>query len=153
MQGLYEAHTHRDTNDWRGDPRRSAGRLYDEFAGYDWTGGLALYHDGGGRRPTPDAVPGMIELAIARGYSFHTATELVNSGVPRPVSGTYANLQVARDSLIEDHDDATEAEFMDACNYDVEGELSRRREETTNPSERKRIDEALDEIYQHKRTA
>ncbi len=116
--GLYETHTNRDTNDWRA-PRWSAGRLIEEFRGYLAPGWIGLYHDGGGRRPTVDALPEFIRFARSQGYDFVTVTELINIGRPMPVSGRFP-LDVARPNAAAGGRGPT---FVDACSYDARTEL------------------------------
>lgn len=151
QHGLYETHTNHGTNDWRA-PRWQVDALYREFAGFDWTGDFALYHDGGNSRPTPQALPSMIELAISRGFTFHTATELVNSGVPRPSSMTYDALQ--RDDVVQNYQDGEEQPYVDVCNYDAKSELQTRlkdlneRPNAENLSERRRLEEIIAEVVE-----
>jgi hypothetical protein len=73
------------TFDWR-SPRHSASQLINEFVRHHRNGALPIYHDGGGRRPTPDALPGIISYGKSVGYTFVPATELVNSGTPEPAT-------------------------------------------------------------------
>lgn len=119
--GLYEAHTHMSTFDSL-DPRHSASQLVDEFRRYHRNGALALYHDGGNRRPTPAALPSIIAYGLSVGYTFVTATELVNSGRAQPASGTYLSAA----SLTNDSPESPLAEpaYVDICGYDAAGELS-----------------------------
>jgi peptidoglycan-N-acetylglucosamine deacetylase len=114
--GLYEAHTHMSTFDYL-SPRRSSAQLVNEFVRYHRNGALPIYHDGGNRRPTPDAVPAIIDYGLSIGYSFVTATELVNSGNPQPSNGTYLTAAL--------EDDATaELGYVDVCGYDAGAELA-----------------------------
>jgi peptidoglycan/xylan/chitin deacetylase (PgdA/CDA1 family) len=130
---LYETHTHKDTNDWR-SPRRSSPSLINEFKRYDWTGGIALYHDGGSYRPTAQALPIMIQSAIDKGYTFHTVTDLINSGSPRPINGLYPTLVSRQQEDIEES-------YIDICNYDVKRELGRRLLQLSNEAKKTNIPE------------
>jgi peptidoglycan-N-acetylglucosamine deacetylase len=115
--GLYEAHTHMSTFDYL-SPRRSAAQLVDEFVRYHRNGALPIYHDGGNRRPTPDAVPGIIAYGLSIGYTFVTATELVNSGRPQPSSGAYLTAAALGEESV------AELGYVDMCGYDAAGELA-----------------------------
>ena len=115
--GLYEAHTHMSTFDYL-SPRRSASQLINEFVRYHRNGALPIYHDGGNSRPTPAALPGIISYGLSVGYTFVTATELVNSGRPQPASGAY--LTAAGLGT----DPPTEPSYVDVCGYDAAGELA-----------------------------
>jgi peptidoglycan-N-acetylglucosamine deacetylase len=114
--GLYEAHTHMSTFDYL-SPRRSASQLINEFVRYHRNGALPIYHDGGNRRPTPAAVPGIISYGLSVGYTFVTATELVSSGRPQPFSGSYATAATLGDYSLP------ESGYVDVCRYDAAGEL------------------------------
>jgi peptidoglycan-N-acetylglucosamine deacetylase len=114
--GLYEAHTHMSTFDYL-SPRRSASQLINEFVRYHRNGALPIYHDGGNRRPTPDAVPGIINYGLSVGYTFATATELVNSGRPQPSSGSSATAAALGDYSMP------EVGYVDVCGYDAASEL------------------------------
>ncbi len=114
--GLYECHTHMSTFDYLA-PRHSASQLVSEFTRYHRNGAFALYHDGGNRRPTPDALPSIISYGLSVGYTFVTATELVNSGNPQPGSGSYLTAAALQD-------DTTSTEYVDVCGYDAAAELS-----------------------------
>jgi len=144
--GLYEAHTSMNTSDWK-SPRWSANRLIDEFAVGISPGTIALHHDGGGARPTPDALPGMIEVALSRGYTFHTVTELVNSGIPKPGTNSYSLSETSQ--LTQD-----DAQCSNACQYDPKTELLARLEDVSvKGPERSRIVEALANIEEHEKAA
>lgn len=113
--GLYEAHTHMSTFDYL-SPRRSAAQLAADFVRHHRNGAIPIYHDGGNRRPTPAALPMIIEYGLSVGYTFVTATELVNSGVPQPLSRSYSlTSELQSDHAVEDH--------VDRCGYDAESEL------------------------------
>ncbi|MEO1059243.1 MAG: polysaccharide deacetylase family protein [Actinomycetota bacterium] len=128
--GVYEAHTNMQTFDWI-SPRYSASAIFSQFTRYLTNGALVLYHDGGGRRPTPDALPSIIEYARARGYEFTTATELVNSGNPRPGTFSYftssalqARTAAGHDHRGHDHGDHNhDEEYVDLCGYNAQAEL------------------------------
>ncbi len=115
--GLYEAHTHMSTFDYL-SPRRSASQLINEFVRYHRNGALPIYHDGGNRRPTPAALPGIISYGLSVGYTFVTATELVNSGRPQPASGYYLSAELLAD------DPTGELDYVDVCGYDAAAELA-----------------------------
>lgn len=115
--GLYEVHTHMSTFDYL-SPRRPASQLINEFVRYHRNGAIPIYHDGGNRRPTPDALPGIISYGLSVGYTFVTATELVNSGQAQPASSSY----LTAESL--DDGSAGESEYVDVCGYDAAGELA-----------------------------
>jgi len=115
--GLYEAHTHMSTFDYL-SPRHSASQLINEFVRYHRNGALPIYHDGGNSRPTPAALPGIISYGLSVGYTFVTATELMNSGRPQPAGGAYLTAA----SL--DADPEAEPSYVDVCGYDAAGELA-----------------------------
>lgn len=115
--GLYEAHTHMSTFDYQ-SPRHSSSALMNEFVRYHRNGAFALYHDGGNRRPTPDALPGIINYGVSVGYTFVTATELVNSGRPQPSGGSYLTAGLLADSPV------SEPAYVDVCGYDAASELT-----------------------------
>lgn len=117
QHGLYEAHTHMSTFDWL-SPRRSASQLINEFVRYHRNGALPIYHDGGNRRPTPDALPGIISYGLSVGYTFVTATELVTSGTAQPASGYYLEAGQLTDGSV------AELDYVDVCGYDAAGELA-----------------------------
>lgn len=122
--GLYEAHTHMSTFDYL-SPRRSAPALVNEFVRYHRNGALPIYHDGGSRRPTPDALPSIISYAKSIGYTFVTATELVNGGTPLPGSYGYLSSESTNPGDPSDPDQEIEqpVEYVDLCGYDAEAEL------------------------------
>lgn len=120
--GLYEAHTHMSTFDWL-SPRRSSSQLINEFVRYHRNGALPIYHDGGNRRPTPGALPGIISYGLSVGYTFVTATELVSSGRAQPTSGSYLTAEPLTDDPLT-NDPAAELEYVDVCGYDAAGELT-----------------------------
>ena len=144
--GMYEVHTHMSTYDWI-SPRHSASALFDEFVRYHRNGAFAIYHDGGGRRPTPDALPSIISYGQSLGYEFVTATELVMSGIPQPGGVGDVTLSVTADSnpppLIETND-----AYVDVCNYDARAELEAvlENDPTITYAERMRIVDALADI-------
>jgi peptidoglycan/xylan/chitin deacetylase (PgdA/CDA1 family) len=115
--GLYEAHTHMSTFDYL-SPRRSASQLVNEFVQYHRNGALPIYHDGGNPRPTPAALPSIIAYGLSVGYTFMTATELVNSGRPQPASGSY----LTAEPLVDDAADGPD--YVDRCGYDAAAELA-----------------------------
>jgi len=90
--GLYEAHTTMESTDWI-EPPRSASRLVDDFAANVESGTFAVFHDAGERRPTVDAIPGVVAHARSSGYELTTSTDLVNSGTPRPGVVDYADVE------------------------------------------------------------
>ncbi|MBG7605965.1 MAG: polysaccharide deacetylase family protein [Actinobacteria bacterium] len=143
--GIYEAHTHMSTFDYL-SPRRSAWQLTDEFVRYHRNGAMPIYHDGGNRRPTPDALPSIINYGLSIGYTFVTATELVNSGAPRPARFGYAlTAEPTTDSVA---DDAAEG-YVDRCKYDAEAELIAMLDSgdvSLNSQDRSRIVEVLADI-------
>jgi peptidoglycan/xylan/chitin deacetylase (PgdA/CDA1 family) len=127
--GLYEAHTHMGTTDWL-SPRRSASFLVEEFRRNHRNGAMPIYHDGGERRPTADAVEGIIQYGLSIGYTFVTAKELVRSGAPVPGTTFYTGGGVSigstpgddganADTDCEAHDDG----FCQTCGYDPRAEL------------------------------
>jgi len=127
--GMYEAHTHMGTTDWL-SPRRSASFLVEEFRRNHRNGALPIYHDGGERRPTADAVEGIIQYGLSIGYTFVTAKELVRSGAPVPGTTFYTGGGVSigstpgddganADTDCEAHDDG----FCQTCGYDPRAEL------------------------------
>lgn len=139
--GLYEAHTHMSTFDYL-SPRRSASQLVNEFVRYHRNGALPIYHDGGNSRPTPAALPGIISYGLSVGYTFVTATELVNSGRPQPASGGYLTA-----ALVDD--EAAELGYVDVCGYDAGAELSgmlERDDLSLTTADRSRIVGALADI-------
>lgn len=115
--GLYEAHTHMSTFDYL-SPRRSSSQLLNDFVRYHRNGAIPIYHDGGNSRPTPGALPGIIEYGRSIGYTFVTATELVNSGRPQPASGSYLTTAALADEPTDEPD------YVDVCGYDAAGELA-----------------------------
>jgi peptidoglycan-N-acetylglucosamine deacetylase len=145
--GLYEAHTHMSTFDYL-SPRRSASRLIDEFIRYHRNGALPIYHDGGGRRPTPAAIPGIISYGLSVGYTFVTATELMSSGRPQPFSGSYPTAATLGDYL-GDYS-LMESGYVDVCGYDAAGELQgmlERDDLRLTSADRSRIVGALADIH------
>jgi peptidoglycan-N-acetylglucosamine deacetylase len=140
--GLYEVHTHMSTFDYL-SPRRSAAQLINEFVRFHRTGALPIYHDGGNRRPTPDALPGIISYGRSIGYTFVTATELVNSGRAQPSSGSYLDAATLADGS------TVEAEYVDVCGYDAAHELEAmldRNDLALTSADRRRIVGALADI-------
>jgi hypothetical protein len=141
--GLYETHTDMNTTDWM-SPRRSASYLIQEFASVLHPGGILLYHDGGNRRPTPDALEGMIQIGISRGYRFATATDLVNSGTPQPGSMAYRTTSSETRS-IEETTSSSDSDLV-TCNYNARATLMQRLEDPyVKLAERSRIVEILAE--------
>ena len=155
--GLYETHTHMDTTDWR-SPRRSAAFLIQEFRRNHRNGALPIYHDGGPRRPTTDAVAGLIAAGRQLGYTFTTATELVNAGTPIPGRGSYRAAQTRAPTQRSgpvagsESDDAFER-HVDRCGYDARRELVSVLERRTKLSraDRSRIVEVLADIDDQRR--
>jgi peptidoglycan-N-acetylglucosamine deacetylase len=141
--GLYEAHTHMSTFDYL-SPRRSASQLINEFVRYHRNGALPIYHDGGGPRPTPAAIPAIISYGLSVGYTFVTATELVGGGRPQPFSGSYPTAATLGDySLME-------SAYVDVCGYDAAGELQgmlERDDLRLTAGDRSRIVGALADIH------
>ncbi len=152
--GIYEAHTNMQTFDWI-SPRYSASAIFSQFTRYLTNGALVLYHDGGGRRPTPDALPSIIEYARARGYEFTTATELVNSGNPRPGSFSYFTSSALQTRTAaghgddgHDHHDHGDG-YVDLCGYNAQAELEsilRDGDVSLTYAERMRVVESLAEF-------
>jgi peptidoglycan/xylan/chitin deacetylase (PgdA/CDA1 family) len=138
---MYEMHTHMSTSDYL-SPRWSASSLINQFSRNLRNGSVPIYHDGGGRRPTRDAVASMLDIALARGYTCSTATELVNSGVPVPgIQGypQYLGLELPADE--HSHDDGS---MVDCCQFDPRAAfLERLDDPTVKAAERSRIVELL----------
>ena len=151
--GLYEAHTHMNTTDWMA-PRRSASYLISEFSRVVSSGGILLYHDGGNPRPTPAAVPSMIQIAKSRGYTLHTCTELVNLGQPIPGRASYSGLDTgdAVDDGADPDGHAHDEGYVDCCQFDAASELRAYLEsgDVRNYAERMRIVEALADLEAHR---
>ncbi|MEM8621557.1 MAG: polysaccharide deacetylase family protein [Actinomycetota bacterium] len=148
-EGLYEAHTNMQTFDWV-SPRYSANAIFSQFTRYLTNGALVLYHDGGGHRPTPDALPSIIQYARNLGYEFVTATELVNSGDPRPGTFGYPTTSTLQARTaggdIHDHPDHG---YVDRCGYDAKAELEsilRDGDVSLTYAERMRVVESLAEF-------
>lgn len=147
--GLYEAHTDMTTYDWL-SPRHSASTLFNEFVAYHHPGAFGLYHDGGGNRPTPVALPMIIDYALSIGYTFTTATELTARGSPLPGQRSYSSRSTA--ALLRAEESATAdggipIQAFDRCAYDAYGELVHRLEDpSVTRVERSRIVEVLAEI-------
>lgn len=80
--GMCNVFTTVDHRDWT-SPRRSASQLCSHFASTLHPGMIVLLHDGGGPRPTTQAVPCMLDVARSRGYQVVTLAELMRSGRPR----------------------------------------------------------------------
>ena len=150
---LFEVHTHMATYDWL-SPRRSAYQLWLDFVNHHRNGAFALYHDGGNRRPTPDALPNIIRSGLDLGYGFVTASELMRSGVPQPVSSTNRYSDTADTLDLAPQGDATDVEidgeidgYVDRCNYDAEAELRAALDDvSTTYAERMRIVGVLADI-------
>jgi peptidoglycan/xylan/chitin deacetylase (PgdA/CDA1 family) len=64
------------------EPRKSASALCASFAYNLKPGMIVLLHDGGTHAPTAQAVPCMLDTALARGYRVVSLAELLNSGTP-----------------------------------------------------------------------
>jgi peptidoglycan/xylan/chitin deacetylase (PgdA/CDA1 family) len=152
QHGMYECHTNMATYDWL-SPRHSAGALYSEFVRHQTNGAFVLYHDGGGRRPTPDALPSIVDYGISQGYTFVTATELTTYGSPVPGRNWYPqSIDAGATGDVPQAIDvaspgAPEAEYVDVCGYDARLELEQRLDDPTiRVAERSRIVEALAEM-------
>lgn len=149
-QGMYEVHTRMSTSDYV-SPRWSAWRLATHFSSNLVSGANPIYHDGGGRRPTRDAVASMVNIAASRGYRCETVTDLANSGVPLPGRSDYGFLQLPSE---DGADDGLFAEPLtgDCCRFDVRGGLLERLEEPgVSAAERSRIVEQLAMLNDHAR--
>lgn len=160
VHGVCEVHTHMDTNDWR-SPRRSAATLIGEFGRNLRSGATPIYHDGGERRPTADAVPGLIGVARQRGYEIVTVAELLRAGIPRPATPFYTAggvggigivgigdpVEVTAGDASGDTGDGTGdvmAGYCPTCNYDVRAGLVAALEGGRwSAAERRRIVEAI----------
>lgn len=141
--GLYELHTDMETFDWL-SPRHSASGLYDEFVRYHHPGAIALYHDGGGTRPTPAALPAIIDFAHSLGYRFTTATGLIQRGQPLPGHQSYASRRA--DEIPQGYEAAPD-DAVDGCGYDARAALVERLDDpTVTRAERSRIVEVLAEM-------
>ena len=64
------------------DPRLSSSTLCSRFANTLHPGEIVLLHDGGSHLNTVNAVPCMLDIAIARGYEIVPVSELMLSGIP-----------------------------------------------------------------------
>lgn len=64
------------------EPRKSASALCASFTYNLKPGMIVLLHDGGTHAPTAQAVPCMLDTALARGYRIVSLAELLNSGTP-----------------------------------------------------------------------
>ena len=147
---MYEVHTRMSTSDYV-SPRWSAWRLATHFSSNLVSGANPIYHDGGGRRPTRDAVASMVNIAASRGYRCETVTDLANSGVPLPGRSDYGFLQLPSE---DGADDGLFAEPLtgDCCRFDVRGGLLERLEEPgVSAAERSRIVEQLAMLDDHAR--
>lgn len=141
--GLYELHTDMETFDWS-SPRHSASALYGEFVRYHHPGAFALYHDGGGSRPTPTALPAIVDYARSLGYTFTTATGLTHRGQPLPGHRSYAVR--GADEIPPGYSGAPD-DGVDTCGYDARAELVERLDDpTVTRAERSRIVEVLAEM-------
>ena len=152
QENMYECHTHMATSDWLA-PRWSASSLVSQFSSTQRNGAFAIYHDGGNRRPTPDALPSMISIAQSRGFQLITATQLVNAGSPVPGNQTYpayGGLQIAGgDGQLQAGD---ELDLVDCCQFDARAALVERLEDpTVSAAERSRIVEQLAMFDDHAR--
>ncbi len=63
---------------------RTASQLCASVSSQLKPGSIVLLHDVGNRKPTADAVPCMLDAAIARGYRIVTLAELLANGTPVP---------------------------------------------------------------------
>lgn len=158
--GLYEVHTHMQTSDWL-SPRRSAAFLINEFRRHHRNGAFPIYHDGDSRRPTTDAVDGIIRAGRSFGYQFVTATELVNAGTPQPGRPSYRLGDPPPMALGTSHDDHAGLRaitttgsnddvevYVDCCGYDARQQLINVLADSTRLSraDRSRIVEVLADI-------
>lgn len=138
VNGLYEVHTTIDSQDWK-SPRIPASSIVNNVLGPLHPGSIPLQHDGGNRRPTPDAQEAIIQGAKARGYVFNTVTGLINTGIPLPGRFTYSALVDNSFSNL-----TSDVDFTPTCNYDPAVELKTRLNDTsTKYAEKMRITEAL----------
>jgi peptidoglycan/xylan/chitin deacetylase (PgdA/CDA1 family) len=80
-QGMCNIFTNVDFRDWI-LPRRSSSALCGSFDRSLRPGLIVLLHDGGSHRSTVDAVPCMLDTALARGYRIVTVGELLLEGTP-----------------------------------------------------------------------
>lgn len=80
--GMCNVFTSVDLRDWV-SPRRSASQLCSSFSNTLHPGMIVLLHDGGSYRPTTQAVPCMLDVALSRGYRIVSLGELMRSGQPR----------------------------------------------------------------------
>ncbi len=158
--GLYEVHTHMQTSDWQ-MPRRSAGFLINEFRRHHRNGAFPIYHDGDARRPTTDAVDGIIRAGLGFGYQFVTATELVNAGAPQPgrpgyrigdpppmaLGASHHSSDAPGAIVTSEATDSVEA-YVDCCGYDARQQLVDVLADRTSLSraDRSRIVEVLADI-------
>lgn len=153
--GMYECHTNMPNYDWI-SPRHSASALYNEFVRDQINGAFALYHDGGNRRPTPDALPSILDYGISAGYTFVTATELTTYGTPLPGGSWYPPSNGggvtgdAPQALDVGSAGAAGTEYVDVDGYDARLELERRLDDpTVRVAERSRIVDVLAEMDAH----
>jgi peptidoglycan/xylan/chitin deacetylase (PgdA/CDA1 family) len=98
--GLFEAHTHMSTFDHL-SPRYSASTLVSQFVRYHRNGAFAIHHDGGGPRPTRDAIDPIIGFAKSIGYEFVTVDELMRAGRPQPVAVAPARSEFTAVALVD----------------------------------------------------
>ncbi len=81
-----------DTVDWKGVSSTS---ITDKVVNNIVPGSIVLMHTGAGASGTPGALPGMISKLKAKGYTFVTVQQLLNTP---PVTGTYYTVK-AGDTL------------------------------------------------------
>lgn len=134
VHGVYEVHTHMSMYDWM-SPRFSASTLFQQFVRDHRNGAFALYHDGGGRRPTPDAIPSIIDYAVGIGYEFLTCLEMFGRGTAMPLDRRYpshgrSSARVRADAGAPEPDDQVHVHDSDewtspCCAYDARGELTK----------------------------
>jgi peptidoglycan/xylan/chitin deacetylase (PgdA/CDA1 family) len=158
QNGLYEVHTTIDSGDWTAN-RIPAWQIQNNILSRMHWGAIPLQHDGGNRRPTPDAQEGLILELLARGYVFDTVTGLINRGRPNPGTPYYASVQQSRlESRLEavpdiniDEDNVIPLNQNGvACNYNPEVELQMRLDEIEDkiptPSEKVERDNINDAL-------
>lgn len=146
--GMYQMHTTIDSMDWK-SPRISAGSIYNNVIRSIHWGAAPLQHDGGSRRPTPDAQEAIIVELLRQGYEFMTVTDMINSGQPMPGTFGYSSPGYRQSNDIPQQIEpevTTPAEDVCAiaCNYDPIAELKERLDHPRiKRQEKSRINEAL----------
>ncbi|HEY5663120.1 MAG TPA: polysaccharide deacetylase family protein [Ilumatobacter sp.] len=143
--GMYECHTHMAGYD-AVDPRYSAAELCSLFARSHRNGAFALFHDGGAHRQTAEALPCIIDHALANGYELVTATELTHHGTPLPGTFGYPPSLASGDPAGDPPDDDPPTVSLEG-RYDVRLELERQLDDPTlSAVTRSRIVEVLAEM-------